>query len=158
MTIYFPACLLLPLFATAAYSQPVTVCYALEHRMQENGRELEVMGRILGSTYVGFFIYDSDRSGPCVDHWIFSWPPAILLRVEDHTADKLKTELERHPRREFYGVVKGRLVTQSEVFTVTLPWRRDWPLGHHYLGAAAAIDVSEFRPLPPPNMPSAPRR
>src|ERR1700737_1013084 len=101
MTIYFRACMVLALFATAGYSQAVTVCNAIEHRMQENGKELEVIGRILGSTYVGFFIYDSERSGrPCVDRWIFSWPPAILLRVEDPTADKLKTELERNPRRE----------------------------------------------------------
>ena len=157
MTIYFHACLLLPLFATAGYSKTVTVCDALEHRIQTNGRDVEVVGRIEGTGYHGIFIFDSDKLGPCVDRWLFSWPSRIFLRLERSALAKLDTELDRHPGHAFYGVVKGRLITQSDLFTVNLPWRRDRPLGHHFLGAAALIDVTEIRPQPPPNVTSTPR-
>lgn len=158
MTICFRACLLLPLFAAAGYSQAVTVCYALEHRMQTNGRDVEVIGRIEGDGYHGVFVFDSDRSGPCVDRWIFSWPSRVFLRLERPALAKLEAELDRHPSHAFYGVVKGRLITQSGMFIVNLPWRRSRPLGNYFLGAAAAIDVSEVKPLPPTNVSSTPRR
>jgi len=131
--------------ATSQSSKGASVCDVLEHRLQQNGHEVEVVGRINGSSYDGFRLYEKDHAAPCTDHWIFSWPSSIVLNLGRSDWTRLKTELDYHPERTLYAVVKGRLFTRPEFYVVNLPWRQDRPFGRHVLGTAAKIDVESIQ-------------
>jgi len=71
------------------------------------------------------------------------------LWSEGRNITKLSPELEKYVGKPVDIVVKGRLATRSGLYIVSLPWRKDRPLGRYlYGGVPAAIEVSEIKVIP----------
>jgi hypothetical protein len=60
---------------TTAYSSGATVCEVLDHRLELNGKDIEVAGHLGGWTYSGFFVYEKTLGAPCEYRWIFPGRP-----------------------------------------------------------------------------------
>src|SRR3954454_16315964 len=127
-----------------------SVCEALDHRLEYNGKEIEVFGRLDGGSYSGYFICGREHCDPCVNRWIFSWPSALGLNLRREGGVGWVAYLKEYVLHHVGGgpiniVAKGRLVTGSDYYVVNLPWREGRPLGRYsYGGVAAAIVVSDI--------------
>lgn len=137
---------------TAACSWGATVCQTINQRLDKNGKEIEVVGHLGGTTYSGFVIYEKTLGAPCEYRWIFSWPSALGLYFEGQQGRKLVADVDARQRAELrYGpkemdvIVKGRLVTSPDYYVINLPWRPQRPLGKYsHGGFVGFIVVSEI--------------
>jgi hypothetical protein len=131
---------------TAVYSAGATVCEVLDHRMEQNGKEVEVIGHLGGTVYTGFFVYEKRLGAPCEYRWIFSWPSALGLFFEGQEGPKRLAELKRYGASAVDVTVKGRLFTRSDYYVINLLWRPQRPIGRYrYGGVAGAIAVTDIR-------------
>ena len=148
------ALFLLPALATG-YSWASSVCEVLDHRLELNGKQVEVAGHLNGGPYSGFFICGNIHCDPCVNRWIFSWPSALGLASTEHTLSKLPPELEKkYTGKPVDIVVKGRLFTHQDYYVINLPWRPNRPFGRYsWGGVAAAIEVSDIKLIPNSQVP-----
>ena len=72
--------LLLSVFAAVnGAAQAASVCEILNHRLDLNGKPVEISGTLSGGPLSGYFVCETKSCDPCVNRWIFSWPSAILL-------------------------------------------------------------------------------
>ncbi len=131
------------IFVFAVASRGATVCEVLDRRVENNGKQIEVVGHLGGTIYAGFFVYEKELGTPCENRWIFSWPSALGLYFKGQEGVKLKAELGRYGANPVDLIIKGRLTTRSDYYIINLPWRPSRPLGKYsYGGVAAAIAVS----------------
>ena len=137
--------LLLPLLLIPGHVWGASVCEILDHRLDLNGKQVEVTGHLGGGTYTGFFVYE--KEAPCHYRWIFSWPSMLGLWSKGANIVKLPSELEKYTGKPVDIVVKGRLITRSDFYVIRLPWRpKRFPFGRYYYGGvAAAIEISDMK-------------
>lgn len=133
---------LLPiLLVISGYSWAASVCEILTHRLDLNGKRVEVTGHLGGGTYTGFFIYQKELFAPCEYRWIFSWPSALALWSEGGNVEKVWPVVEKYLGEPVDITVKGRLFTQSDYYVINLPWRPQRPFGRYSLGGVAGTIV-----------------
>jgi len=129
------------MFVIVSNSWSATVCDALNRRLELNGKEIEITGRLYGGSYTGFFLCEKQDCAPCVYRSIFSWPSQVGLHFAENWRQRA-VELGRY-RETVEITVRGRLYTQSDYYVINLPWRR--PIGRFaYGGVAASIEVSDI--------------
>ena len=134
------------LFLVQSSCSAASVCEALDHRLEYNGKEIEISGKLNAGTYTGFFVCENEHCDPCVNRWIFSWPSAILFLFEGESGKTLAANVRQYVFQPVNVIVKGRLRTSSDYYVINLPWRKQRPLGRfEFGGVAAAITVSEIR-------------
>ena len=134
------------LFLINAFTRGATVCQILDHRIELNGKEVEVIGHLGGTVFSGFFVYEKTLGAPCEYCWIFSWPSALGLHFEGQEGTKRLLELKSYGATDVYVMVKGRLSTRSDFYVIDLPWRPQRPIGRYsYGGVAGAITVSDIK-------------
>ena len=139
--------LLLSVFAAVnGAAQAASVCEILNHRLDLNGKPVEISGTLSGGPLSGYFVCETKSCDPCVNRWIFSWPSAILLApLPREREEELHAQLARHIGESVKIVVKGRLRTKSDYYVINLPLRDQRPLGRfEFGGVAAGIDISEI--------------
>ena len=140
--------LLLSVFvAVNGAAHAASVCEILNHRLDFNGKPVEISGTLSGGPYTGYFVCENKTCDPCVNRWIFSWPSAILLApLPREREEELHGPISAtHWRVGLRVVVKGRLRTKSDYYVINLPWRDQRPLGRfEWGGVAARIDITEI--------------
>lgn len=126
---------------TAAYSSGATVCEVLDHRLELNGKDIEVVGHLGGWTYSGFFVYEKDLGSPCEYRWIFSWPSMLWLDYDGPAREAIEAKLKESGAKPVDIEVKGRFLTRSDFYIIKLPWRPQLPLGKYAFGGVAGLIV-----------------
>ena len=99
-----------------------TVCEAIDQRRENKGRDVKVTGWIIANRHFGFYISERQDPTMCSEHWVFSRPGLIGLRVEAGSDSAVSRQISERlvESRAGYATVEGRLLTST---VLVAPWR-----------------------------------